>query len=183
MQIIINLFLSGQTYLTLLQMVQIAQIGQLRTILGNVQKEKTRGWLVRAWIKFMDQLMRLVDNEIMDRPTHHNTCSLFTAPAHPTYIIAIIICRSKCYKGQQKKQQRDKRVHCTFYGIYTASQNWFSQKYVVQNADDFREERDCGGQLLQPTCFQKQLDVSWYFHNFVYSNTPRRFKNQLVLAK
>ena len=50
-------------------------------------------------------------------------------------------------------------------------------------ADDFREERGCDGQVLQPTCFQKQLDVSWYFHNFVYSNTPRRFKNQLVLAK
>ena len=82
----------------------------------------------------MDQLMRLVDNEIMDRPTHHNTRSLFTASAHPTCIIAIIICRLKCYKGQQKqkKQQRDKRVHCTFYGIYTASQDCFCQKYVVQ---------------------------------------------------
>ena len=130
----------------------------------------------------MDQLMRLVDNEIMDRPTHHNTRSLFTASAHPTCIIAIIICRLKCYKGQQKqkKQQRDKRVHCTFFGIYTASQDCFCQKYVVQMI--LGGGRGCDGHVLQPTCFKKEMDMSRYFHNFVYSNAHLWFKNPLVLA-
>ena len=148
---------------------------------GNTQKEKTRRWLVRAWIKIMDQLMRLVDNEIMDRPTHHNTRSLFTASAHPTCIIAIIICRLKCYKGQQKqkKQQRDKRVHCTFYGIYTASQDCFCQKYVVQMILGRK------GAVMVTFSNQlalKKMDMSRYFHNFVYSNAHLRFKNPLVLA-
>ena len=78
-----------------------------------------------------------------------------------------------------KKQQRDKRVHCTFYGIYTASQDCFCQKYVVQMILGRK------GAVMVTFSNQlalKKMDMSRYFHNFVYSNAHLRFKNPLVLA-
>ena len=124
--------------------------------------------------------MRLVDNEIMDRPTHHNTRSLFTASAHPTCIIAIIICRLKCYKGHKNKKtaKGQKGALHILWDLYSQPGLLLPK---ICCADDFRGGRGCDGHVLQPNCLKK-LDMSRYFHNFVYSNAHLRFKNPLVLA-